>query len=355
MSQNIVIKKGAPPVVVAIVALGALAGGVLLGIGLFVAVGQMGFDVAAIASLPAGPTICVTTVFPGASPEDVEQAVTLKIEQALQAIAGLERTTASSTVGLSVVVARFQPIIPADTALMQVKSEVDRAGAGLPNSAEEPQVSEITPQRPALTVAVSGAADPDGLRREAEKLAMALEQTPGISEAVVVTGHHGPEIVIDVPPEILRRLGLTVEDIGRQVRNQATGLHVPGGVGGRDGEVLIRTAPDSRDGVRDLSEIVIVTRANGSPVRLKDIAEVRLARRPGKLVRIDGQRVVPIRAVGYRQLGRRGLAAKARQVVAECQKDAPEGVTLEVHDDLPRPVRETPGGGEDPWRSHVNY
>ncbi|NBC19061.1 MAG: AcrB/AcrD/AcrF family protein, partial [Bacteroidetes bacterium] len=89
------------------------------------------------------PNIVVTTIYPGASPDDIESVITQPVEQEIQGINGIEEIRSTSTEGVSTIVVEFAPEVSMDEAFQKVRDKVDVAKADLPSDIEEPIVSEI--------------------------------------------------------------------------------------------------------------------------------------------------------------------------------------------------------------------
>ncbi len=102
------------------------------------------------------PQIVVTTVYPGASPNDVESLITQEIEAEIQGINNIKEIRSTSTEGVSSIIVEFEPDISIDDAFTKVRDKVDVAKSDLPSDVEEPIVSEIDfDQFPILTINLS--------------------------------------------------------------------------------------------------------------------------------------------------------------------------------------------------------
>ena len=89
------------------------------------------------------PNIIITTVYPGASPDDIESLLTKYIERELQSLSGIQEIRSTSTEGVSSVVIEFDPDVSMDDAYQKVREKVDLARQYLPDDVDEPMVTEI--------------------------------------------------------------------------------------------------------------------------------------------------------------------------------------------------------------------
>ena len=102
------------------------------------------------------PQIVVTTIYPGASPDDVESLITQPIESEVQGVNGIKEIRSTSTEGVSSIIVEFDVDVSIDDAFAKVRDKVDIAKADLPGDVEEPMVSEIDfTQFPILTINLS--------------------------------------------------------------------------------------------------------------------------------------------------------------------------------------------------------
>ncbi|MDX1547801.1 MAG: efflux RND transporter permease subunit, partial [Rhodothermales bacterium] len=125
------------------------------------------------------PNIVVTTIYPGASPDDIESLLTKPIEQEVQGINGIDEIRSTSVEGVSTVVVEFNPDISMDEAFQKVRDKVDVAKAELPADVEEPIVSEIDLQEfPILNINLAAPYSLARLKEVAEDLSDELEAIP---------------------------------------------------------------------------------------------------------------------------------------------------------------------------------
>ena len=133
------------------------------------------------------PHILVTAMYEGVAPEDVETAVTMKIEKELTGIRGVKEVRSSSLEGMSMIDVEFTPDVPTDVALQRVRDRVDLAKGELPVDAEEPIITEINfAELPIMLVSISGDLSPVQLKAIADNLQDIVETVPGVLKVEVL-------------------------------------------------------------------------------------------------------------------------------------------------------------------------
>lgn len=215
-------------------------------------------------------SITVTVPYPGATPSEVEEAICMRVEEAVDGLADVKRIRSRAREGVGTVIVEMIENANRSKLLDEVKNRVDSIDT-FPEDAEKPQVQEMVIRRQVVNVAVSGNADEKSLRTVAERVRDEISALPGIS--LVTLGNARPyEISIEVPEENLRRYGLTFDEIAAIIRRSS--LDLPGGsVKTRGGEILVRTKGQSYRG-GDFERIPILTRPDGTRLELRDIGSV---------------------------------------------------------------------------------
>ncbi|MCB9554904.1 MAG: efflux RND transporter permease subunit [Deltaproteobacteria bacterium] len=216
--------------------------------------------------------ISVSVIYPGgAGPKEIEDSIVRPIEEAVSSIDGVDRVISTASEGGGTIVAELLEKADTDTVLQDVKSAVDRITT-LPQQAERPVIQKIVAQRELLAVAVYGDLSKRELRQQAEYVRDALLDQREISQ-VELAGIPAYEISIELSEQTLRSYKLTLPQIATAVR--AASIDMPGGtVRTRSGEILLRTK-ERRYTAREYEDIVIISRPDGTLVRLRDIATVR--------------------------------------------------------------------------------
>ena len=217
-------------------------------------------------------TLVVTTVYPGASPDDIESIVTQEIEREVATISGIDNLRSTSTEGVSSIVVEFLPDEDIDDASREVREAVDRAKVDFPSDVEEPVVSDIDlADVPVLTVNLLTSGSLTALRRTAESLQDDLEGVPGVN-GVDLLGGLEREVQVDVDLARLQGAGLTINDLVEAVQGENT--NIPGGsvdVGPASYLVRVNGEFERPEEIADL----VVKAPGGTPIYVRDIAEVR--------------------------------------------------------------------------------
>ncbi len=215
----------------------------------------------------------VSVLYPGASPEEVEEGVILSIEDEVRSLDGVKRVASQSFEGRGIVNIELLRGVNETAVLQDVKNVVDGIQS-FPEVAERPIVSLLEKKNQVVTLIVHGSIDKKVLREVGEGIRDELIQKEGIT-LVELTAVPNLEIGIEIPSENLRAYNLKLEDVGNRIRSSA--LDLPGGgVKTSGGEVLLRTK-ERRDFAGEFAEIPIVSSSDGSQVMLSDIANVKEA------------------------------------------------------------------------------
>lgn len=227
----------------------------------------------------------VSVAYPGASPEEVEDGIILKVEESLSSITGIKEITSVASEGLGQVTAEVLEGENPDTVLQDVKSEIDRITT-FPEEAEKAVISKVVNRREVVSIVVYGNAPERSLREQAESIRDELLAIPQITQ-VDLRGVRPYEISVEVKEDTLRRYGLTLGQIADRIRQ--TSVNLPGGaVKSTGGEILLRTREKRYTG-REYADITILENAGGAEVRLGDIAEIRDEfRETDEFARFDG-------------------------------------------------------------------
>ena len=174
------------------------------------------------------PFVIVTTVYPGASPGEVESQVTKKVEDAVSTIANVKNLTSQSSENLSQVFIEFNLETKADLDAIDVKDKVDAIQSSLPDDAEKPVIAKFDfTTFPIMELAVSAPRPLEEIYRIADKVIKdRLSRINGVAQ-VDVTGKRQREIRVEVAPDRLRAYGLSLMDVVGAVT--AENLNVPAG------------------------------------------------------------------------------------------------------------------------------
>jgi multidrug efflux pump len=246
------------------------------------------------------PTIEVTTLYPGASPDVISTTVTAPLERQFGQMPGLNQMTSSSSGGASVITLRFSLGLPLDVAEQEVQAAINAGANLLPTDLPMPPIySKVNPaDAPVLTIAVtSPSLQVIKVHDLAEnRLAPKLSQVEGVG-LVSLAGGRRPAVRIQANPQLLASLGLSLDD----VRSAIASANVNQAKGSFDGSQRASTI-DANDQLHSAAEYqdLVIAWKNGNALRLKDVAHVvddaenlRLAawadRTPGVILNVQRQ------------------------------------------------------------------
>ncbi len=221
--------------------------------------------------------ISITVPYPGASPDEVEEGICQKIEEAVQSIDGIEKMTAVAREGTGSVVLELESDVPdVQKTLGEVRSEVDRI-ISFPLLAEDPEVKQVTIRRGAIRVGVIGPDTdaPDAelkLRELAEEVRNDLLHLPLVTQAELV-GVKDYQIDIEIDEDTLRKYGLTLQQVARIVRRE--NLELPGGNIKTDAQEVLLRGKNRRLVGPEIAKIPLVTRPGGVVLTVGDLGRVR--------------------------------------------------------------------------------
>jgi HAE1 family hydrophobic/amphiphilic exporter-1 len=285
------------------------------------------------------PTVSVRTVLPGASPEEVETSVSQPIEEAVNAVDGIEELRSISGQGSSIIIATFALERDIDTAAQDVRDRVATVLRALPDDCDPPIVSKFdNDSSPVLTLALSGSRTIRELTEIADKLVkVQLERAQGVGEVRLV-GELERTINVWLDSARLQALGLPVTAVRDAIAAQ--NVEVPGGnVTDPVHERVLRTMGKLRR-PSEFAELVVAT-VGGVPIRVRDVAQVEDGYREQRsTTRLDGTPAVSLEI--RRQSGANTIAVidAVRAGIDRLLPQLPAGVRLQVIRDQSRFIGE---------------
>jgi hydrophobic/amphiphilic exporter-1 (mainly G- bacteria), HAE1 family len=221
--------------------------------------------------------ILVTVPYPGASPEEVEEGICQKIEEAVRTVESIKTQFSVAREGAGSVILELESNVPdVQKILNEVRSEIDRIPS-FPELAEDPEVKQITLRRSAIRLGVIG---PDtnqpGAERElrdlTEDIRDKLLMLPSVSQASIGGGKQY-QIDVEISEKTLREYGLTLQDVAGIIRRE--NLEMPGGSMKTDSqEMLLRGKNKQLVGER-IAKIPLVTQPGGVVLTVDDLGDVR--------------------------------------------------------------------------------
>jgi multidrug efflux pump subunit AcrB len=274
--------------------------------------------------------ITISVPYLGASPAEVEQGVTLRVEESVEGIDGIKRIYSNSVEGVSVVTLELEDTADTAAVLDDVKAGVGRI-ITFPEEAEKPIISELKNRYEVMTIVLFGETSERTLKELAERVKDDLLTYENISQ-VDVAGVRPYEIAIEISEETLRKYALTFDDVVRAVRGSS--LDIPGGsVKTAGGEILVRTKGQKYTG-REFEPIVVMTRNDGTAIRLRDIATVKDDFDDSDIAtRFDGKPAAQVKVFRVGEQDALKVAETAYTYVREHSGTMPEGISMAIWED----------------------
>ena len=238
--------------------------------------GMLSYRLLPLSALPEVdyPTIEVTTLYPGASPDVISTTVTAPLERQFGQMPGLGQMTSSSSGGASTITLRFSLGLSLDVAEQEVQAAINAGANLLPADLPMPPVySKVNPaDAPVLTIAITSPSLPVIKLHDLteNRLAPKLSQVDGVG-LVSIAGGRRPAVRIQANPQTLASLGLSLDDI----RTAIAAANVNQAKGSFDGAQRASTI-DANDQLKTAAEYqdLIIAWKNGNPLRLKDVAHI---------------------------------------------------------------------------------
>ncbi|MDP4176247.1 MAG: efflux RND transporter permease subunit, partial [Bacteroidota bacterium] len=278
------------------------------------------------------PVVVVTTVLPGAGPEQIESDVTKLIEDAVNPVAGVDHISSTSQEGVSQIIIQFKIEIDGKSAAQEVREKIAAIRNNLPTDVKEPVIQRYDPaSQPILTLTVAGQRSEKELTTYTKDvIKKRLENVPGVGSVDLIGGAER-EIHIDVDLERLRAYALSIQDVIQSVG--AANVEIPGGnldQGSR--QLLLRTMGKFQN-IEDFGKIVVVSKSGGV-VRLNEIATISDA----TVERISLSRFNGKPAVGLNILKQSGantvdVAKQVQKEVAKLAVDMPKDIKISTAQD----------------------
>ena len=275
--------------------------------------------------------VSIKTFFEGASPEEVERQITLPIEHELDGLADIDVISSTSNEGGSNILIELKSGSDVDNFMRKVRTALDQVD-DLPEEAEEPELARLETRFPVISVSLFGDISRGELYVIAEELKEELIQIPGTA-SVGVAGDREWEIWVIVDPQVLAARGVSLNQIGKALRNNLRDL--PGGtLKSSGGDIRLRgmgVPPDPQQ----MSAIVLRHNEQGGQLRLGDLAKVQLRLEEAQtLGRFNGKPSVNLTINKTSQASTIEVARLVRAFVESRQQSLPDGVRLGLFSDL---------------------
>jgi len=217
------------------------------------------------------PIVVISVVDPGASPEEIESDVTNQIEDAVNAISGIDHITSTSAEGVSIVVVQFVLEKNIDVAAQEIQNKINGI-SDLPGGIDPPTVSKIDPGAfPVMTLALSASRPVRDISEYADKvLRPQLEGAPGVGQVTLIGGQPR-QINVWVDPDRMASYGLAATSVLQAVQNQ--NVQLPAGHVEQGNTQLTLRALSRITSPQELARVGLAMRG-GQPITIGDVASI---------------------------------------------------------------------------------
>jgi len=285
------------------------------------------------------PIVVVTTDYPGASPETVETEISRKIEESVNAIAGIKALTSRSLEGKSIVIAEFELSVQSAVAMQDVREKVQQVRAAFRSEIKEPLIQRFNPDdQPIISIAVrSDIRSVRDLTTLADQVIVKRLQTVRDVGRATIAGGLKRQINIELDPGRMHALRVGVNDIMRAIKDENQNFPAGNVQRGNDDRVIEVTGRVAEPGqFADL----IVARRGLAPVYLRQVANVVDGQQElENVATLNGERALAIDVVKTQGSNTIEVARGVRRAVEEIQKALPPDVKLEIVRDSSRGIQ----------------
>ena len=280
--------------------------------------------------------ISIGVPYRGATPEEVEESVVIRIEEAVAEVEGIERMTSYASENSASISIEIDDEYNQRDVLADVKSRVDSVST-LPDLAERPTIRLANYYRSVISVVIYGDLNERDLKQLGEQVRDEIAALPRVTDAQL-QGIRPYEIVIEIDEDTLRRYGLTFDEVSRALRNSSIDVSA-GTLKTAAGEIALRTKGRAYD-QKAFNDIVIRSREDGVRITLADIATVSNDFNENPFIaRFNGQRCVLISVSREGNQSAIQIADDIKDYMAESKSRLPDGVGIDFWGDRSKIVR----------------
>ena len=275
------------------------------------------------------------------APEDIEQLVTIPIEDQLQDIDEVKEIQSVSSPNLSLIFLRlYDNVSDVQKVVNDVRQKVDQAKKDLPKTAEAPITLEQKFPLPVINVGLNylRGSDKIKIKKLADKLDDELKTIPGVS-SIDIAGLSDREIWVEVDPFRARAYGVSLQQINQAIASK--NVNIPGGkIEGKNGEITIRVLSQiNENSWRELGDVILKSN-KGQLLRLRDVAQIHNTfEKPTTLGRVNGKPAITFVVNKQKNGDTLEIADAVKEIVKKYNKITPPGVSLSYYYDSSKFVR----------------
>jgi multidrug efflux pump subunit AcrB len=272
-------------------------------------------------------TVQVRVLYLGAAPQEVEEGVVIKVEEAIQDVDGIVKLESEAQEGIGSVTAEVSRDADLNEVLGEIKSRVD-AISSFPALTEKPVISKQEIPFAVAYIAIYGDLDPVTRKSIAQSVRDELMQLPEVNR-VQFLGDRAYEISVEVSEHTLRQYGLTMSEISQAIKNSSADL--PGGtIRSAGGNILLRTEGQLYTGI-EYSGLVLRTFSDGTRLTLGDIADIRDGFvESNEYSRFNGQPSAILQVSTVGEQNEIATAEAVRAYVARKAGQLPDGIQMDI-------------------------
>ncbi|MFP6581798.1 MAG: efflux RND transporter permease subunit [Candidatus Hydrogenedentota bacterium] len=269
--------------------------------------------------------------FPGADPAEVEEGISLKIEEAIDGMEGIKQYRTISSESFSTAVIEVKEGYDADVLYRDVRNRIDTIST-FPVNAEKPSISKPTIFTEVILLAISGDFDERTIKEFSEEVKDEIQALPSVSQ-VAISGAREYEIAIEISEEQLREYGLSFQEVSQAVRRGSVNLS--GGTMRTKGEeIRLRTVGRNYSG-EDFADIVVVARPNGDVIKLGQLATINDGFSEDRFIsRFNGEPCIMVSISKTPSEDTIQIVKEVRAYVEKKQQQLPEGINLTLWSDF---------------------
>ncbi len=271
--------------------------------------------------------INITVAYPGADPEEVEEGISRKIEEAIEGLEGIKQYTTQSAEGIGTANIEVREDYDVEEVLDRVRTKVN-AISTFPVDAEKPVISELIAKDLVILLYLSGDMSERRIKEWSEQVKDEVQRLPNISQ-VAIFGAREYEIAIEVSEERLREYGLTFSQVAAAVRRSS--LNLAGGtIRTREEEIRVRTMGRKYTGA-ELADIVVLARPEGEVITLDRLAHIDDGFTEDPIAAtVNGEPAVLVVVFKTPEEDALAISKTIQQYAREKQAMIPEGANMKV-------------------------
>ena len=277
--------------------------------------------------------IQVRVPYLGAAPQEVEEGVILKVEDAIQDLVGIKKIRSNAMEGNGQVTIEVYPDADLNQLLADVKTRID-AISTFPALTEKPVIYKQEMNNPVIMIALHGNLDEFGRKSLGNEIRNELLRMPEVNN-VVYHGDRSYEISVEVSEQTLRQYGLTMSEVSQAIKN--TAVDMPGGtIKTEGGDILVRTKGQVYTGT-EFAEIVLRTFADGTRLTIGDIANIEDGFvESDRFSRFNGEPNSTLQVVAGSNQNEIETARVVKEYIEKKRATLPDGIHVDTWIDLPK-------------------